>query len=207
MSDIEIEVKFLIKDTVEIKKRIRDAGAELLCSEFETNIRFDTAEEELLRKRSLLRLRKASKTTLTFKSDPGGGQDEYKVHNEYEAELQDFDAMKKILEALGYRQAQVYEKRRETYSLGGADVCIDTMPYGVFVEIEGEGREIRSAAGRLGLEWEKRILANYLEMFEYLRSACGLDFRNVTFSNFRAVDEADLEPVIRRFEQGCREKP
>jgi len=52
-------------------------------------------------------------------------------------------------------------------------------------EIEGREEDIRSFAFRLGLQWGKRIILNYLEIFDILKKKMNLDFRDVTFDNFK----------------------
>jgi adenylate cyclase, class 2 len=75
------------------------------------------------------------------------------------------------------------------------------MPYGTFLEIEGPREKIRPAADRLGLVWEKRILKNYLAMFEALRVQENLPFHDVTFSNFEN-HATDITPLLKTFEAG-----
>ena len=99
----------------------------------------------------------------------------------------DFDACRSILEGLGFHPEQAYEKWRETFVLNNTNLLIDTMPYGLFLEIEGQKSDIRNLADRLGLKWEERILLNYLEIFEIIQRKEGLHFRDITFENFRAT--------------------
>jgi hypothetical protein len=61
------------------------------------------------------------------------------------------------------------------------------MPYGVFLEIEGEKSHIRDMADRLGLNWGKRILLNYLDIFEIVQQEENLDFTDITFENFKTI--------------------
>lgn len=201
MSSLEIEVKFFITDIGAVRNRIKTLTPDFLGSTAETNIRYETEDCGLLRKKSLLRLRRADRTTLTYKSEPPESSDEYKIHREYEVTVDDFKAMQNILVSLGFHPEQVYEKKRESYQLGEVLLCLDTMPYGTFLEIEGPGPEIRLIAGRLGLKWEKRILMNYLEIFERIKSYLGLSFSDVTFENFQTA-EANLADLIHRFEAG-----
>ena len=56
-----------------------------------------------------------------------------------------------------------------------------------------------SVAARLGLAWQARILANYLQIFERIREALRLPFSDVTFAYFQSV-QADLTGLIRQFE-------
>jgi len=167
-----------------IRDRILDFGAVSRERVFETNLRFDDADNHLIQKKSLLRLRQDTKTILTFKSEPPFKDDQFKILRELEVEVSDFATMKHILESLGFREEQVYEKWRETFILNRTNLCLDTMPYGDFLEIEGQKDDIKKLASQIGLKWEKRILLNYLAIFEIIKQKLNLPFYDVTFSNF-----------------------
>ena len=184
MEHLEIEVKFYLSDMDYIRDRILELGAVSRGRVFETNIRFDDADNHLLQKKSLLRLRQDTKTILTFKSEPPFKDDQFKILRELEVEVSDFTTMKHILESLGFREEQVYEKWRETFMLNHANLCLDTMPYGDFLEIEGKKEDIKNLASQIGLKWKKRILLNYLSIFDVIRRKANLPFYDVTFSNF-----------------------
>jgi adenylate cyclase class 2 len=184
MEHLEIEVKFYLSDMDAIRDRILELGAVSRGRFFETNLRFDDADNGLLQKKSLLRLRRDTKTILTFKSEPPFKDNQFKILRELEVEVSDFDTMKDILESLGFREEQVYEKWRETLNLNHVSLCLDTMPYGNFLEIEGEKEAIKQLASRIGLQWNKRILLNYLAIFDVIRKKSNLPFYDVTFSNF-----------------------
>ena len=201
MSNLEIEVKFFLTDINLTRQQIQELNAIFLSSVNETNIRYETQDCCLLKNKSLLRLRQADQVTLTYKSEPPEKNNEFKIHQEYEVTVDDFEMMTNILVSLGFHPEQIYEKHRESYQLGDATLCLDTMPYGNFLEIEGPGPEIRPIAERLGLSWEKRILANYLEIFEWIKSTLALSFSDVTFDNFQSI-ENDLTGLMTRFEVG-----
>ncbi|OQY51934.1 MAG: hypothetical protein B6245_24080 [Desulfobacteraceae bacterium 4572_88] len=201
MNDLEIEVKFYLPDIPSVRERILELGAECKGRVFETNIRFEDASKSLMRKNSLLRLRKDATAKLTFKSPPIAPDNQFKVRRELEVEVSDFSTMSRILDALGFNEEQVYEKWRETFILGDTHFCIDTMPYGDFLEIEGEKTEIRKLADQLGLKWEKRILTNYLAIFRTVREKLNLSFSDLTFEHFKAV-ELDLGEFRHLFEMG-----
>ena len=184
MENLEIEVKFYLSDMDFIRDRILEIGAVSRGRVFETNLRFDDPDNSLIEKRSLLRLRRDTKTTLTFKSEPPFKNDQFKILKELEVEVSDFATMKHILESLGFREEQVYEKWRETFRLNSANLCLDTMPYGDFLEIEGQKEDIKELAYRIGLKWQKRILLNYLAIFDVIKLKSNLPFYDVTFSNF-----------------------
>lgn len=187
MNHLEIEVKFYLSDMNFIRNRIIGLGAENKGRVFETNIRFEDADKNLIRNKTLLRLRKDTKTTLTFKSEPRKKDNQYKIFREFEVEVSHFSTMKRILEFLGFHEEQRYEKHRETFVLRDAVLCLDTMPYGHFLEIEGSKEQIKKLASQIGLRWEKRIVLNYLSLFDIIRQQSNLSFLDVTFDNFKNV--------------------
>jgi adenylate cyclase class 2 len=184
---LEIEVKFHLLEPDPVIKRLITAGATSSGRLFEKNIRFDDASQGLKKRGMLLRLRSDDRARLTFKSTPSRPHPGFKVHRELEVEVGDFKMCRAILEALGFVPRQVYEKWRETFVLNHTKCLIDTMPYGVFLEIEGEKADIRQIADQLDLPWEKRILLNYLEIFETIKKQAGLGFTDITFENFDSL--------------------
>jgi len=188
MNHLEIEVKFYLSDMSFIRNCIIGLGAESKGRVFETNIRFEDTDKNLARNKSLLRLRKDTRTTLTFKSEPLIKDDQYKVLRELEVEISSFSIMKLILESLGFYEEQRYEKHRETFVLKDATLCLDAMPYGHFLEIEGSKRQIKKLASQIGLPWDKRIVLNYLAIFDIIKQQSDLPFSDVTFDNFKDVN-------------------
>lgn len=199
MEYLETEVKFYLPDIDPIRTRMIELGAVFKDRIFETNIRFEDAEKSLIQKKSLLRLRKDKKTTLTFKSEPPIKDNQFKILQEFEVEISDFDAMEHILKSLGFKEEQVYEKWRETYVFGDTHLCLDTMPYGNFLEIEGTKESIQQLASKIGLLWEKRILLNYLTIFDILKRQLNLSFYDVTFGNFNNI-RFDMSPYLKLIE-------
>ena len=188
MEYIETEVKFYIPNIKSIRSTILDLGADSKGRAFETNLRYENKNNDLIKSKSLLRLRKDTKTTLTFKSRLENEDNEFKSLRELEVEVSDFNRMKLILKALGFHKEQIYEKYRETLILNGTTLCIDTMPFGNFLEIEGEKQAITALAKKIGLDWSKRIILNYLELFERLKNELNLPFSDVTFVNFEQIE-------------------
>ncbi len=187
MEALEIEVKFYLPDIDSMQQRIFALGAESKGRVFESNVRYEDENNTLIRKKSLLRLRRDAKTILTFKSSPTVASTQFKVFNELEVVVSDFETMNQILQKLGFHPEQIYEKWRETLILDQAWFYLDTMPYGTFLEIEGSEKDIRAYAASLGLSWHKRILLNYLEIFEIIRRNRSLKFKDLTFKNFESV--------------------
>jgi adenylate cyclase class 2 len=192
MQNLEIEVKFYLTDMEGMRNKILKLGAKSKGRLFETNIRYEDKNNSLIKKKSLLRLRQDEKTTFTLKSSPPVKSKDYKIVNELEVEVSDFATMDQILKTLGFHPEQKYEKWRETFILDQTLFCLDNMPYGDFLEIEGQEKDIRYYASKFGLNWQKRIIFNYLAIFEIMRKNLNLDFNDLTFNNFEAVDAAAL---------------
>ncbi|MFQ5398872.1 MAG: class IV adenylate cyclase [Anaerolineae bacterium] len=196
-ANLEVEVKFLVPDLAALRAALLSAGGHLHKPRvFERNVRFDTADDGLLQRGELLRLRQDTAVTLTFKGIPAEpSRSEAKVREEFEIKLDDFDTAAIILGRLGYQPKQVYEKYRETFRLGRIEVVLDEMPFGNFVELEGDEAAIKAAAAALGLDWNRRITTNYLALMALLKTQFRLPFNDVTFSNFEAVTASVADVV------------
>ena len=198
MANVETEVKFYLDDIKLMRQRITELGAASRGKFFERNLRFEDNQRSLKTKKCLLRLRQDNSITLTFKSPHVESGHEFKKMAELEVEVSDFDVMNGILQALGFHCEQTYEKWRETLVLNGTQFCLDAMPFGNFLEIEGQATDIKKYASRLGLQWRRRILLNYLEIFDIIKEKKNLRFMNLTFDNFKhiKVDIADYLNII-----------
>jgi adenylate cyclase class 2 len=183
----EIEVKFHLPRPQEMRQRILALGGRSQGRIFETNLRYDKPDESLLAGKCLLRLRRDKGVRLTYKCEPDTADKDFKSYKELEVTVSDFDVMDRILVALGFCRVQVYEKWRETISLGPLCLCLDSMPVGEFLEIEGPKEDIRHMARNLDLAWEKRILANYLAIFAVIQQQAALPFVDMTFANFKTT--------------------
>jgi adenylate cyclase class 2 len=185
MQQLEIEVKFYISALSGIRQQIHEMGGISSGRALEANTRYDDQFNSLLKRGALLRLRKtAGENILTYKSIPQNADRRFKVFNESEIAVSDFVITGQILNSLGFQAKQVYEKWRESFAFKGDHLCLDEMPFGAFLEIEGDPKSIQSIAARLGLDWDERILMTYLEIFSQLKERLDLPFTDVTFDNF-----------------------
>jgi adenylate cyclase class 2 len=152
---------------------------------FETNLRFDTPDLSLTKDHRVLRLRKDQGIFLTYKgpSQPGKA---VAIRQEIEIEVNDFDSTQILLEALGYHINVRYEKYRSKYQLENIEIDLDEMPFGHFVEIEGDDpRHIEHIAAVLSLSWVNRVNDSYLKLFEHLKQSQHLALQDLTFGDFK----------------------
>ncbi len=184
----EIEVKFFIQDLDRLKTRLEKLGAYLMQERvLEMNLRFDLPDASLRAEGRVLRLRQDTATRLTYK---GAGQNEDGIlsREEIEFTVEDFEKAKQLFEALGYQKLVYYEKYRTIYELNETHVMLDELPYGSFIEIEGENASsIRSMADQLYLTWETAVGTSYLALFERVCRALNLSFQDLSFANFAGI--------------------
>jgi len=193
----ETEAKFYVERLGDLQKRLERLGARLEEARvFELNLRFDTPNGDLKRAQSVLRLRRDTRARLTYK-DSGRMEAGALSRRELEFTVSDFDGAREMLEALGYEIVFIYEKYRSTYELDGVEVMLDEMPYGQFVEIEGNADALRVTAERLGLNWDTSIPDNYSLLFEHLQARRNLPFRDLTFDNFRGIQVSAADLAVR----------
>jgi adenylate cyclase class 2 len=195
---LEIEVKFVVEDLAAVRQRLVSLGATLdRPRTYERNIRFDTPWDGLRTQGKLLRLRQDATARLTYKGMPETTYDsEARVREELEVEVSDFQMTLDLLQRVGFEPRQIYEKYRETFVYEGVEVVLDEMPFGDFVELEGADEALKATAAALGLDWERRILANYLAILAGLQERFNLAFDDLTFENFAGTDVSAMDLLI-----------
>ena len=150
---LESELKFLDVNLEETSRRLRESGGESLGRYFESNTVFDYADRSLKRQGTLLRLReKQGVAVLTVKRPPKDMQPTMlKVFEEIETQVSDPGAMRESLLAIGFIDVFGYEKVREKWRYMDCVVCLDTLPFGDFIEIEGTDMTVNACADALGI--------------------------------------------------------
>lgn len=140
----------------------------------ERNCVLDTDREELRARDERLRVREIEgqpgvRVTWKGPSSTGNG---VRRREEREFHADDRAACLAVLSNLGLRPVQPYEKVRSTWRLDDVIICLDTLPFGCFVELEltaevGESEEadaVESVVARLGLDDAPRIRASYARL-------------------------------------------
>ena len=149
---IEIEKKFRLtqKQRETILSRLPEIGATLIATEFEENTIYGSDQIDL--KSSIIRLRRVgNKAILTYK-ERLKSTSTIKHQQEDETQVSDADAVDAILQALGLIPILVYEKRRIKWKLGQAEVVVDDLPFGLFMEIEASEADIMGIERQLAIK-------------------------------------------------------
>jgi adenylate cyclase class 2 len=67
------------------------------------------------------------------------------------------------------------------------EVVLDEMPFGNFLELEGDEASIKTAVATLKLDWSKRLVTNYLALMGQVKNHYNLHFVDLTFANFEEL--------------------
>jgi adenylate cyclase class 2 len=184
----ETEAKFYVRDLDRIKNVLENLNAKLIQPRVrEKNIRFDLPDGSLGAGRRVLRLRLDTQARLTYKGENKNARGALS-REEIEFVVENFEKAKKFLEALGYQQVFYYEKYRTTYELDKIWIMLDELPYGKFVEIEGDDEEtIQAFAKKVNLDWDAAIERSYSALFEHVKRSLNLSFTDLFFENFEGI--------------------
>lgn len=139
---IEIEKKYRLTKNQrdEVTKRLGEIGVNSRPEEFEENTLYRGGVLDT--RQCVLRVRRVgARTFLTYK-ERFPTSSSIKHQREDETEVADAQALAAILEALDYKPRLIYEKRRTTWDVGEAEVVVDELPFGLFMEIEASELEI-----------------------------------------------------------------
>ncbi len=192
---IEIESKVYVGHLPDPNAYLVTNGASITKPRiYEHNVRYESAANDFTDNQIVLRLRQDEKVRLTYKAPLPDQQAGVATRLELETSVGDYETMNAILEALGFRPYMVYEKYRTTYhfhDILATELVLDEMPYGVFIEVEGQ--HIEAVLARLSLAHLPRIALSYSELFEKVRHQYNLTFTDLTFGNFANLK---IDPTV-----------
>ena len=192
---VEIEKKYRLtkKQREAVVDRLRRLKASPGDLEFEENTLYRGGRLDL--GGCALRLRRVNgRALLTFKQR-FPSKSSIKHQREEETEVADADVLAAILRSLEFRPALVYEKRRTRWQIGKAEVALDELPFGLFMEIEGSEKEIARVENLL----EAQNIPAVLETYPTLTSQLGKKRGGVIEARFaRSVRDRARRPVQNR---------
>lgn len=169
----EIEAKILKVNLDDLRTKLRRIGVKkVFGSQLLEEMVFDHEELQLENKGCLLRLRRfvnQKSGELTFK-----GQQEpdsqYKKREEYNVRVE-FEEMKGLLLALGFRIIRYRQKKREEWQWGKVKIEIDQYPkIPAYLEIEGPSKkDIERVAQQLGFNKDQLTKLTATEVLKYYK--------------------------------------
>jgi adenylate cyclase class 2 len=149
---IEIEKKYRLtpEQRSALIRQLRDIGAQDEGEELEENTLYEGGPIDF--NRNVLRLRRVGDAAVLTYKERLSVDSHAKHQREEETEVVDAEAMRLILEAIGFIARLVYEKRRQTWLVGETEIVVDELPFGLFMEIEGTEEDILAVERELGIE-------------------------------------------------------
>ncbi|MCP4681930.1 MAG: class IV adenylate cyclase [Desulfobacterales bacterium] len=141
----EIEVKILEIDEEKTRKMLDAFAGKISDRVLLTTITFSNPYNSATVRARII----GDKTIFTVKVPVP--DKEFKVRDEYETMVSDFETLKKQLEVLGFKQLMLQEKMRTTYKYKNSEILIDEYPRTPpYMEIEGSKEEIIETIHKLG---------------------------------------------------------
>jgi adenylate cyclase class 2 len=175
----EIKLRFASAETA--REAVIAAGCSpLLGRRLQEDALLDTEDEQLRRRRCVLRVRvENGKSRVTFKGPVQPSA--MKVREELETLVGDGEVLMRVFSELGLHTWFRYEKYREEFSHEDVIVAIDETPVGVFVEIEGSENGIAAMAAALGRSADDYVVDSYRGLFLQHREEFGLTGPDMLF--------------------------
>ncbi len=181
---IEIETKINLKpeEIEELKENILKLGAVHIKKEKEVDDYFDFDDNRINEMRNAIRLRNNKVLCLKEKENI---HSEIKEVNEFETEINNDEVIRKIFSKIGLKVMKKKEKIRDKYKLRNCELCIDELPFGFFLEIEGPRAEIITIAKKLGFNEDQFISDTYFQLYEKYCKKINIEFKktNLVFKN------------------------
>jgi adenylate cyclase, class 2 len=194
----EIEVKLPVSDIRATARAIKALGAVSHGRMFEQNTLYDTPHSDLRRRGWLLRVRietaadktpskpRVRRVLLTSKAPmqpPHGTKKNprYKERAEREVVADPSHNWPASLAALGFKPRFRYEKYRSSFRLRGLHMDLDETPVGVFLELEGQPKDIDRVAHALGHTPADYIRGTYWDVYAADCRRRGRKLKNMIF--------------------------
>lgn len=149
MKHVEVEQKYQLLNHDELRQRLKENGGKRVGVERQIDVYYNAPHRDFLASDDLsewLRLRdEHGRVSINYKHWWPAGV-EIKTHcDEYEADVSDGDAMRKLLAALDFKELITVDKEREKWDLGDIEIALDTVKdLGTFVEFEYKGDEAQT---------------------------------------------------------------
>jgi len=142
---IEVEVKAIVNDFEEVRKKLTHIGAVKIKTEYQSDVYYNAPHKDFGETDEALRIREIpvngkKRVILTYK---GAKLDNVsKTRKEIEVDVSDAKNTSLILENLNFRRAATVKKNRDIYHIKEFIITLDTVQdVGTYVEIETEAKE------------------------------------------------------------------
>jgi len=158
----EVEVKFKINKGEDLAGKLLKLGGKIDSEYRQTTHGFFSKNSRS--KGIFPRIRvEQGKHILTVKVRPKK-KTNYFERKEYSIEIDNEKNGIQVLKLLGFDRTRRFTKKRQEWIFPKIKVCLDTLYFGKFLEIEGSKKEIEKMIKRLGFGKRERITKAYLRL-------------------------------------------
>lgn len=163
----ENQVKYKIDDFEDISKKIIELEGIFIGGFYEKTIRYDTIDDKLYNQGIFLRTKSGMKNVLTLKEKINDIKGETLERLTTEIEIDDVLKMQYFLKKIGLIDKFVMEKYRLYFVYDKVEITIDELPFGLYLEIKGDIKEIKKTAKLLGLK--NVIKVTYWDIYDKMK--------------------------------------
>jgi len=163
----EIELKLPLTNTQDIIDKLISLEAIFISEVTQHDYLYDSPFIDFKKKDEALRLRheiceENEKVFLTYKGPATFSSEGHKIREEHEVEVSDFAKMQKILKGLRFENTAIVKKIRRTYRVNDIIIAVDSLPFGDFIELEGDAKKSEIVRQKLGLGTVEPIKKGYI---------------------------------------------
>lgn len=182
MSDhsTEREIKLKLENPSDLISKLNSKKAKFIGKSFQRTTRMDTESMGLEKNGVFLRVRSGSKNIVTLKRKLRENAEVFE-RQEIETEVEDIDKLADIFYGLGFTKRLILEKYRADFEYEGVKISVDELPFGFYVELEGDPEKIFETAKELDLNTGDKITVTYWDLFENYKKETGARGENIVF--------------------------
>lgn len=177
---IEKEIKIKVENPKQLISLLTKLKAEKRNEGSQITTRMDSPELKLEKKGIFLRVRTGEKNIVTLKKKIKSNGDLFE-RMELETEVKNPELLADIFAELGFTKRSIMEKYRINYSYQNTKISIDELPFGIYIEIEGNPKDIVRTAKELSLDLSKKITVTYWDLFEKYKRKTKKAGENIVF--------------------------
>lgn len=169
MTRIDKQVKYKINNFDYISKRLVEIEAVFIGGFMERTVRYDNENLKYSSNDLFIRTKSGIKNVVTLKEIPDNEVSTSFERITTEIEVDDINKMGYILEKIGLTKKFIMEKYRLFFRYGNIDILIDELPFGIYLEIKGDDKEIDKITKLLNIENENLIKATYWDIYDKIK--------------------------------------
>jgi len=177
---IEKEIKVEVKNPKKLISLLAQKNVKKVSEGFQRTTRMDTPNLDLEKRGTFLRVRTGGKDIVTLKKKIKTTGEVFE-RQELETEVKDPELLADIFADLGFSKRFIMEKYRIDYEYKDTKISLDELPFGMFVEIEGELENIKNVADELNLDLSNKIIVTYWDLFEDYKKKMNQKGENIVF--------------------------